>query len=62
MTKQNLKDHTQKEHADDGDSGGFSAINNRTGTGETDSTIGQEGSFSGQVSGGKYYTTLTPYK
>ena len=28
QTKQNLKDHTQKEHDNGGDSGGFSAINN----------------------------------
>ena len=28
QTKQNLKDHTQKEHDNEGDSGGFSAINN----------------------------------
>ena len=40
MTKQNLHDHTQKEHDDEGDSGGFSAIDNRAGTGKTDSTIG----------------------
>ena len=40
MTTGNFKDHTQTEHDDEGDLGGFSAINNRTGTGKTESTIG----------------------